>query len=245
MPNTKITKQKWKDHLSYSKRTYIFGVIISVAVASLIFSITRYQVPNEKAVQIALVDSYVATDKLDDVVPVLLKNAQAEDDELEQVQFLSIAYSGNSDTASEEDYYGSQVYMVQVYAGDNDIYLQNERLTQSMIDQNYILPLENFEGFDEFIKKHPNVSVLWQSEPTGEDESDDGEEEPEPQENAEEPVLHAYALDASSLMGMVERSAYSVYGKYACLVYASKNPETSFKVLCDMYDVLTSSESAE
>ena len=65
MPNTKVTKQKWKDHLFYSRKTYLIGILVSIALASLIFSVTRYIPDNEYAVQIELVDSYVDVTKLD------------------------------------------------------------------------------------------------------------------------------------------------------------------------------------
>ena len=57
MPNTKITLQKWKDHYSYAKKVYIIGALIAVGVASLIFSVTRYVAPDERAVIIQMVDT--------------------------------------------------------------------------------------------------------------------------------------------------------------------------------------------
>ena len=132
MPNTRITRQKWKDHFSYAKKVYIIGILLALGAASLIYSVTRYQAPNERAVQIALVDSYTAPEKLDEIVPALLKAGQAFDDTLEEVQFLSITYSGDG----AADYEGAQVYMVQVYAGDNDIYIENKTMMEELIDQN-------------------------------------------------------------------------------------------------------------
>ena len=132
MPNTRITRQKWKDHFSYAKKVYIIGILLALGAASLIYSVTRYQAPNERAVQIALVDSYTAPEKLDEIVPALLKAGQAFDDTLEEVQFLSIPYSGDG----AADYEGAKVYTVQVYAGDNDIYIENKTMMEELIDQN-------------------------------------------------------------------------------------------------------------
>ena len=61
MPNTKITLQKWKDHYSYAKKVYIIGALIAAGVASLIFSVTRYVAPDERAVIIQMVDTYADT----------------------------------------------------------------------------------------------------------------------------------------------------------------------------------------
>ncbi len=227
MPNTKITKQKWKDHYSYSKKIYIIGIIIAAAVASLIYSVTRYVPPNEKAVLIELVDGYVDTAMLEEDAPELLKIGQAYDETLEEIQFLSIAYTGLGQ--SETDYYGAQAYTVQLYAGDNDIYFQNELLTQGLIDQGLCTPLETLNGFDAFNETYPDA-ILWQHEP---------KEESEEEANTEAPTdpgpLHAYAVDVSSLTGFIERGAYDVRGKYASVIVTSKNADTSFYILTEMF----------
>lgn len=233
MPNTRITRQKWKDHFSYAKKAYIFGILLALGAASLIFSVTRYQAPNERAVQIALVDSYTAPEKLDEIVPALLKAGQAFDDTLEEVQFLSIAYSGDGNA----DYEGAQVYMVQVYAGDNDIFIENETMMNELIDQNYCVPLDTFEGFEDFVSRHPEVKVLY-AVPGGEQTDEEADEDAV----VEEP--RPYALDVSTLTGFAERGALNMKDKYAAVVIMSKNRETSFEVLSAMFDVLAPSEEA-
>lgn len=223
MPNTKITRQKWKDHFSYAKRVYLIGALIAAGVASLIFSVTRYIVPNERAVTIQLVDTYANPAKLDNDLPSLLAAGQAFDSSLEEVSFLTIAYNGE-DTA---DYSGSQVYTVQVYAGDNDIYLQNKLLTDQMINEGYVLALETLEGFDVFNEKYGEY-VIWQAieKPEGEEEEDylDYEE-------------HAYSIDVSSLLGINQKGAYDVREKYAVIMISSENAATSFHVLAEMFDL--------
>lgn len=240
MPNTKITKQKIKDHLSYAKKVYIFGTVIVLVACSLLFSVTRYQSPNERAVHIALVDTYTLAEKMDDAVPALLEAGQLFDKDLEEVSFMSIAYSGNANSASEDDYYGSQVYMVQLYAGDNDIYIQSETLTRDLIAQSYCLPLENMEGYDDFVLKHPDVAFLWAEEP---DDTKRAEDDEESDEAAEERPQHAYAVDVTALNGMAERGAYNNKGKYGCIVAGSKNAETSFAVLAQMFNDLVVPEA--
>ena len=246
MPNTKITSQKLKDHLSYAKKVYIIGAIVAAAFCSLLFSMTRYQAPTERAVQIALVDAYTMPDNLNDVVPALLSAGQYEDDSLEAVLFFSIAYSGNSEATSEEDYYGAQLYMVQLYAGDNDIYIQSETLTRDLVKQLYCVPLETMDGFDEFVAKNPDVNILWIEEPDPEAAKEEEEdEEPVPAEELPARPLHAYAIDISTLEGMAERGAYANKGKFASIVVTSKNADTSFTVLRSMFDLLTPAPETE
>lgn len=245
MPNTKITTQKLRDHLSYSKKVYVIGALVAAAVCSLLFSMTRYQAPNERAVQIALVDAYTMPDNLNDVVPALLAAGQDEDSSLESVSFFSISYSGNSQGTSEDDYYGGQLYMVQLYAGDNDIYLQSEALTRDLISQAYCVPLETLDGFDEFTKAHPDVNILWMEEPDPEAENDGEGDEPDPAEDVPPRPEHAYAVDITLLEGMAARGAYANQNKYASIVMSSKNVDTSFTVLRAMFDLLTDAPEAE
>ena len=51
---------KVEGSFSYAKKVYIIGILLALGVASMVYSVTRYQAPNERAVQIALVDSYTA-----------------------------------------------------------------------------------------------------------------------------------------------------------------------------------------
>lgn len=233
MPNTKITKQKFKDHLAYSKKAYIFGVIIAVAVASLIFTMTRHVPDDEYSVEIALVDNYVDISKLDNDLPVLLEHGQAVDPALEQVIFFSIGYSENA-ANDEAGYYGAQLYQLQIMAGTNDIYVESEAMVRGLVEMEACIPLEETDWYADFTKKYPDVAFLWADEPgSGEIETDeDGNETV-----IEAPVQHAYAVDMSSLTGFIERQAYDVRGKYACLFGGSKNMDTSLAVLTDLFTV--------
>lgn len=223
MPNTKITLQKWKDHYSYAKKVYIIGALIAAAVASLIFSVTRYVAPNERAVIIQLVDTYADPTKLNADIPEMLAVGHEYDSSLEEVSFLTISYVG------DDNYEGSQVYTVQVYAGDNDIYFQNDVLNQRMINEGYALALEYMDGFEAFEEKYGEY-IIWQTiENDDEDEDEDEEDETALEE-------HAYSVDVSALLGINQRGAYDVRGKYALIAINSQNANTCFRVLTDMFD---------
>ena len=228
MPNTRITLQKWKDHYSYAKKVYIIGALIAAGVASLIFSVTRYVAPNERAVIIQMVDTYADTVKMDGDIPSLLAAGQEYDASLEEVSFLTISYTG------DDNYEGSQVYTVQVYAGENDIYFQNDVLTQRMVNEGYAVALEEMEGFEEFNEKYSEY-VIWQA-------IEKDEEEPNPDLDYTE---HAYCLDISSLLGINQRGAYDVREKYALICISSENPNTCFRVLTEMFDMFTLAEETE
>ena len=159
----------------------------------------------------------------------------AFDDTLEEVQFLSITYSGDG----AADYEGAKVYTVQVYAGDNDIYIENKTMMEELIDQNYCMPLDTFEGFEEFTRRHPEVEVLYAV--PGANQAD-GKESTDEDAPVEEP--RPYALNISTLKGFAERGALNMKDKYAAVVIMSKNQETSFEVLSAMFDALAPSEEA-
>lgn len=233
MPNTKITKQKFKDHLPYAGKLYILGFIIAIAVASLLFTVTRHVPDDEFSVEIALVDNYVAIEHLEPDCETLLAMGQAVDPSLEQVTFFTISYSENA-ANDESGYYGAQLYQLQIMAGTNDIYLQSEVLTRGLIEMGGCVPLEDTDWYAEFTKKYPDVAFLWANEPeTGEIEIDDDGNEIV----IEAPVQHAYAVDVSSLTGFIERQSYDIRGKYACMFGGSKNMDTSFEILTRMFEV--------
>lgn len=237
MPNTKITKQKFKDHLTYSKKIYIFGALVALAVASLIFTVTRHVPDNEFSVEIALVDNYVDIDKLNNDLPALLEYGQSVDPTLEQVMFFSIAYSENA-ADDEAGYYGAQLYQLQIMAGSNDIYVESEVLMRDLIALGGCDPLEETDWYAEFTQKYPDVPFLWADEPgTGVFEADDDGN----QIVVEEPVRHAYAVDMSSLTGFIERQAYDIRGKYACMFGSSKNKDTSYAVLTHLFEAFAPS----
>jgi len=230
MPNTKLTKDRIKEHFSYSKRMYIVGLIITLLGASLIFDVTRHTPSGPQLIQVGLVDSYCDTEKLNDVTPTLLARAQERDPQVEEFTFLSIAYSGSASS----DYNGAQVYTVQVYAGDNDIYVQNEELTVGLIQSGALAPLDKLEGWDEFMQKHPDIAVLWADDtsytPTGD------EDEVIPQ--------HPYALDASQMLGFNTRGAYDIRNKYISISAQCGEYEEMLNVLSDLFELLTPVEEA-
>ena len=228
MPNTKVTRQKWKDHFFYSKKIYIIGTLVAIALASLVFTVTRYIPADEHAVQIQLVDSFVDTSTLEADIQLLMERGVDFDYTLEEITFQSIPYSGEP-----SDMEAAQVYSVKLMAEESDIFIQNHTLTQNMIANGFCYPLETLEGFEAFNAKYGKY-VLWQEEPRPEEE-DAGEEDED-----EEPVAvpkHAYAIDLSSLKGFITRRAYDINGKYGSVTIRSANAETSFYVLTQMFDI--------
>lgn len=226
MPNTKITKQKWKDHLFYAKKVYIFGILIAVAAAALIFTVSGPRKQDENYVMVYFL-GYANLDKLEDDRLALTEAGKLYDEALYGVEFANLTYNGET----TDDPSLAEVYNVQLYAGDNDIFLQNKNLTQNVMDISFCTQLEKLTGFNELVTANPSIEILWQADPAEAEKID--EEDTEALEALEK---HAYAINISSMTGMLEKQGYSVDGKYAVISGKSKNAETSLYVLIKMFE---------
>ena len=235
MPNTKITKDRLKNHWQYSRAVYIFGTLAAVLLAALLYTVvTNREPPNQFSVNIALVRSYSNTENLQADRQELLKRGQAYDETLRSVSFMGVGYEGDSTT--QDGYYGAQLYTVQLYAGDNDIFIQNKQLTQGLIDQGGCLPLEEMDEFISFMEKYPDAPLFYGNEPTGQTD-EEGNPVPGPE--------HVYAIDISGLTGFIERQALDNREMYACILANSANPGTSMYVLGEMYELFQPSPAEE
>ncbi|MBR5985480.1 MAG: hypothetical protein IK019_03615 [Clostridia bacterium] len=236
MPDTRITKQRLKDHWSYSGKAYIIGALIAVALASMFFTMVTNREPADKySVNFAIVRSYSNAEALDGVTDALLKKGQEADSELKAVKFTSIMFEGDMSTSDAYNYY--QLYILQLSAGGNDFFLQNETMTRSLIDNGSLRPLEQLEYFEQFVRNHPEAEILWEKEPLPE-----GVEETE--ENSDR-AEHAYAVSMEGLTGAIQLNSFDNRGMWAGMLVSSANPETSLVVLDELYNQLKPAEPAE
>ncbi|MBR6008133.1 MAG: hypothetical protein IK056_03490, partial [Clostridia bacterium] len=218
MPDTRITKQKLKDHWSYSGKAYIIGALIAVALASMFFTMVTNREPADKySVNFAIVRSFSNSEALDGVRDALLKQGQEADPELKAVKFTSIMFEGDMSTSDAYNYY--QLYILQLSAGSNDFFLQNETMTRSLMQGGNLRPLEELEYFEQFVRNHPDAEILWEKEPLP-----DGTEENE--DNADRPE-HAYAVSMEGLTGAIQLNSFDNRGMWAGMLVSSANPETS------------------
>ena len=59
MPNTKLTKDRMKNHWHYSKMIYLAVVLIAAMLADVLFTATTYRAPNERRVDIHMISHYI------------------------------------------------------------------------------------------------------------------------------------------------------------------------------------------
>lgn len=236
MPDTRITKQKLKDHWGYSGRAYIIGALIAVALASMFFTMVTNREPADKySVNFAIVRSYSNTEQLNGVSDELLRLGQEVDPELKAVKFTSIMFEGDMNSQEAYNYY--QLYILQLSAGSNDFFLQTEAMTRSLLQGGNLRPLEEAEYFEQFVQNHPEAEIMWEKEPLPE-----GVEETE--DNADRPE-HAYAVSMESLGGAIQMNSFDNRGMYAGMLISSANPDTSMYVLDKFYGLLKPAPTEE
>ena len=239
MPDTRITREKLKNHWAYSKKIYIFLTLVAVGLGSILYTVSNNRNPPDyKYAGIALVASYSNTDYLQNDIPKLLKLGQAYDENLEKLGFISITYSGGME--SEMDYYGAQLYTVQLSAGDCDIFIQSPALAESLIvESEALIQLDTLPSFELFQKKYPDA-IVWtdlnELKKEAAAEASDGEEA-EGEAESEEAELHCYSIDVSKLLRLNEMSVYDVRGMYAGILSKSGNADTCLYLLYEMFNM--------
>lgn len=215
MPNTKLTRTKWKNHFQYGKILYIVIALVAILIADLAYTMTTYHAPNERKVDVMVVLSFADTESLEPIAQEALKDGQAFDETLEELTIQNIAYNPSDNS----DYYGSQKFMVMLAAQEGDVYLVPEILMESLLNQQVLLPLEGY--------------VESGALDTGDvDLTKSTFEEPYDEEVGETPtgIKHVYGYSIENWYGLMDYNIDN-RGLYACIMSYSKNPDTAAHVL--------------
>ena len=240
MPNTKLTREKLKNHFHYSRMIYAIVIIAAAMIGNLVFTVTEYRAPNANRVDIELVGIYSDTSGENcDVLEARLleagQNAERAADEaagidvgaadyrpaLEVVQFLSLEYD---DTSNDSDnYYALQKYMVTLAAQEGDIYFVSRNLMLQLIEDNTLVPLD---GYIESGVIDPGDREL--GKVTFDAYDDDGVATGE---------RHIYGLQAGSLTKMYDELSYNPTDKYMVIMLFSQNQDTAAAVMNELINV--------
>ena len=237
MPNTKMTPEKFKQHVYYSKWAYAAVVAVALMLGSLLFTTTAYRAPNERRIDIELVGDYADTSSpaAEAATAALLAfgkgwetacdseagvDTAAKDYEpaLQELTAIGLIYS--DDGTGENDYYAAQKYMVMLAAQEGDIYFVSRPRMVELVDNNIAVPLDDYiaQGIIDPGKRNlDNVTF---------DERDD-----EGNATGERKI---YALQAETMLGMYDAFQYNPTNKYAVVVTFSKNQDTAAAVLGEM-----------
>ena len=219
MPDTRVTKEKLKNHLHYGKWIYILIAAAAFFVVEMAYTMTEYRPDKYHRVDVQLVgNSILREEQLEAVAQNAVAAVVPQDPKLEAVNIYNIAYSGDA-TA---DIYGAQKYAVMLAAGEGGIYFINRPLLENMVAQGGALPLDAYVDGG-VLPKELAVTLP------------EADEDGNPTGNT-----HVYALDASGLGGMLSDDiGYDTRDKYAVIFAACVNPDTAAAVLKNVFNQLS------
>ena len=237
MPNTKMTPEKFREHVYYHKFIYLAIVAAALMVGSILFTTTSYRAPNERRIDIELIGDYADTGSQTalEATEHLLEfgkawetardaaagvDTESKDYEpaLQELSAISLTYS--DDGTGENDYYASQKYLVMLAAQEGDIYFVSRPRMVELIDNNIAVPLDDYiaQGvIDPGARSLGSVTF---------DERDDS--------GAATGAQHVYGLQAETMLGLAETFYYNPTNKYAVIVSFSKNQDTAAAILGEM-----------
>lgn len=219
MPNTKLTKARFSNHMHYSKYIYLVVGLVVWFMVDITFTMTEYRPPKERKVEIQLVSAYSTTEGLIPVAEQALSDGQAFDETLEAVEFFSLMYSGE-----EDDMYGAQKYMVMLAAQEGHIYIVNRGLMEQLVYQGGALPLDSYIESGALNTEGMDLSDVTVAENKVVEESTSDEK-------------HVYALPADSLGGFLASDiSFDPRDMYIVVMAYVPNPDTTVAVLRSIMD---------
>lgn len=234
MPNTKYSREYLKNHLFYNRWIYLAVAVAALAAAEIVFTITRYQAPNARRVDIELLGGYADLNDTSAIEQALLSAGQAyelaRDQQngvdtsapdyeipLQEVGVFNINYTGSIE--GDEDYYAGQKYMVMLAAQEGDIYIVTRDMLESLVLDGGLAPLDPFLESGVLSAEGVDLASVTFDEPA---ESEDEE----PSGNR-----YVYALPADRLTGLSRAFYYPVKDRYAVIMAYSENQDTAAAVL--------------
>ena len=219
MPDTRITKENLKNHLHYGKWIYVLIAVVAWFAVDLVYQMTEYRPDRYHKVDVQLVGNSVFGDEgLNAVAEKALEAVKPQDARLEEVNILSIAYSGDASA----DVYGAQKYTVMLAANEGSVWFINRMLLENMVAQGGALPL------DGYIESGALPKALAVTLPEADEDGNPTG------------ASHVYGVDVSGLGLMLSDDiGYDSRDKVAVIFGACVNPDTAVAVLNSLITQLT------
>ena len=231
MPNTKITKDRFRNHYQYGKYIYLALIVVCGMLADILFTVTEYRAPDERKVDIELVGVFANTEKAGPFEQAALEYAQAYErarDEaagidvnaegyeasVQEVNFLQMMY----DMSGEDAYYDQQRFMVTLAANEGDIFLVSRELLNSLVNQGLAVDLTPYIESGAINPGDRDLSRVTFNEWVEENQPATGNK-------------CIYALQADTLAGLWNEFEYYYKDKYMVLMVYSDNIDTSVAVM--------------
>jgi len=244
MPNTKITKTKWKLHMQYAKRVYIILIVAGILAGSALFSMTAPQTANINKVDVYVVEANVKPEGLSDVAAQALLDGQAyemkRDAEngvdtaaedyapmLKEVNIYSILFDEDND-----DGYGGQAYMTRIMTMEGDIFIVTSGQFDGLVNMGAVLPLDGYIESGVIRPGDRDLNRATYPEYVDEDEEPTGR-------------VCVYGLQCKPMADkLLEMGGFVADDMYMVIMNYCENPDTAAAVMQSMIDQLDS-EAAE
>ena len=114
MADNRLTKKKLKNHFAYNWWKYALSAALSVMLVSVLFAVTEYRPPDDKKVELYVLNDYIDTETFQqDFWPLL----QAEKPEQEKLTVLNI------DLTDSSNIYAPMQFSTYVAAQQGDLFL--------------------------------------------------------------------------------------------------------------------------
>lgn len=222
MPDTRITKERLKNHWVYSSWKYLLMVVIFVAGWNLTYSVTEYKPPREKRLEMYVLSQAFNDENIRALAQEMSPEFVGEEEgDMEALNFYTMSYGGSDDT------YGPQVLMTRLASHEGDIYMVDEQTMSSFISQELALPLDEYIAAGALNVDGIDLETGTRAEPIGEDESGN---------TLYGSTRLVYALPAEQLYGMLENELVDNRGMYFVIMSYTDKPDACVELLNALID---------
>ena len=217
MPDTRITRERLKNHWVYSSWKYLLMVVIFVAGWNLTYSVTEYKPPREKRLEMYVLAQAYNDENVRALAAEMAPEFVGEEEgDMEALNFYTMSYGGSEDT------YGPQLLMTRLASFEGDIYLVDEETMASFVSQELATPLDDYIASGALHVDGIDLETGTRAEPAGEDEEGNTIYSSE---------RHVYALPAQQLYGMLENELVDNRGMYFVVMSYSDMPDLCIELL--------------
>ncbi len=145
-----ITKEKMNNHFHYSFWKYLLLVVVALVGWNLLFTTTRYRVPQERKLEF-LVDCEYITQETDSAMQTRMEDIHRETlPQMEEVTFTAL---------SSDDVYGDMQLTVWIAGGQGDVLLLREQRFHQLAQSGALLDLQPY--LDSGALQAPDVKLDW------------------------------------------------------------------------------------
>lgn len=220
MPDTRITKERLKNHWMYSSWKYLLMIVIFVAGWNLIYSITEYKPPRERRLELYVLSNAYVTENMEaleaELEPLFVGE---EEGDMEEFNIYVMNYGG------EDDVYGPQLLMTRLASLEGDVYMVDETTLTLLISQELALPLDDYIATGALDVEGQNLDTVTRTAPAGEDEEGNTIYSDE---------RHVYALPAQPLYGLIDEDIIDNRGLYFVVMAYTEKPDLCVELLNEL-----------